>query len=224
MPPLSTNDKTATFEFTSDLSGVTFECALDRGPFNPCASSYELTGLTDGEHIIAPFESAFRMVAELAVALREEYLRLHRIVTGITTEWVAKLMAAYNSENFEEMERMVAPQQNGFRPEGGFLEDEYDLTAYAGTSTTAIRLCAASRSADPATPTWATCSPTAPSRPGSATASTPPHSASTQKPNRSKAPRCNDASCRLAGASLCFLIQSAKPTSSKLASMRELWR
>ncbi|HZB46975.1 MAG TPA: serine hydrolase [Pyrinomonadaceae bacterium] len=36
-------------------------------------------------------------------------------------EAVAKLLAAYNSENFEEMERMVAPQQNGFRPEGGFL-------------------------------------------------------------------------------------------------------
>ena len=31
------------------------------------------------------------------------------------------------------------PAVGGF-PEGGFLDDEYDLTAYAGTGTTAIRL------------------------------------------------------------------------------------
>ena len=44
------------------------------------------------------------------------------------------------------------PEVGGF-PEGGFLDDEYDLTAYAGTGTTAIRL---SYSTDPglARPGW----------------------------------------------------------------------
>ena len=44
------------------------------------------------------------------------------------------------------------PEVGGY-PEGGFLDDEYDLTAYAGTATTAIRL---SYSTDPglARPGW----------------------------------------------------------------------
>ena len=45
-----TNSANATFTFTSDDSGATFECALDDGPFAPCAAPVELTGLADGEH------------------------------------------------------------------------------------------------------------------------------------------------------------------------------
>ena len=56
-PPLSTNDKTATFEFTSDLSGVTFECALDAAVddevFVPCTSPKTYTNLIFGSHDFA---------------------------------------------------------------------------------------------------------------------------------------------------------------------------
>ena len=43
---------TARFVFSSTVSGSTFECALDLGPFEPCANPLTLTGMTDGEHIL----------------------------------------------------------------------------------------------------------------------------------------------------------------------------
>ena len=43
---------TATFEFTSDVPGSTFECWLD-GPKGPCTSPVTYTGLAAGEHIFA---------------------------------------------------------------------------------------------------------------------------------------------------------------------------
>ena len=46
------NGGTARFVFSSTVDNSTFECALDLGPFAPCDSPYELTGLTDGEHIL----------------------------------------------------------------------------------------------------------------------------------------------------------------------------
>src|ERR687896_1729143 len=46
------NGKTADFAFSSSVSGATYECALDGGPFEACENPYELTGLSDGEHLL----------------------------------------------------------------------------------------------------------------------------------------------------------------------------
>jgi|GEM_PF-3162244 len=51
MPTDPTASTEATFTFSSDLPGVTFECALDDAPFFlPCASPMTYTGLALGEH------------------------------------------------------------------------------------------------------------------------------------------------------------------------------
>ena len=46
------NGKDAHFAFSSTVSGSTFECALDLGPFAPCDNPYDFTVATDGEHIL----------------------------------------------------------------------------------------------------------------------------------------------------------------------------
>jgi CSLREA domain-containing protein len=51
MPDDPTESTIAMFEFSSDIQGVTFECALDDSPiFNPCESPLSYTGLAQGEH------------------------------------------------------------------------------------------------------------------------------------------------------------------------------
>ncbi|AKI99982.1 Ig-like protein group 3 [Archangium gephyra] len=49
-PTGTTSERTATFEFSSNEPGVTYECSLDGVPFTPCTSPVTFTGLTDGEH------------------------------------------------------------------------------------------------------------------------------------------------------------------------------
>ena len=53
-PPASTNDKTATFTFNSDLPGATFECALDAAlddeVWTPCASGITYSNVIFGSH------------------------------------------------------------------------------------------------------------------------------------------------------------------------------
>jgi CSLREA domain-containing protein len=49
-PASPTEDTTATFTFSSDETGVTFECSLDGVSFALCSSPSELTGLTPGDH------------------------------------------------------------------------------------------------------------------------------------------------------------------------------
>ena len=49
-PALLSNERTATFTFTSDQPGSTFECSLDGGAFDPCASPVTYSSLPDGEH------------------------------------------------------------------------------------------------------------------------------------------------------------------------------
>jgi hypothetical protein len=46
--PSPTQD--ATFTFTADQGGSTFECSVDGGDFLPCSSPAEYTGFTNGEH------------------------------------------------------------------------------------------------------------------------------------------------------------------------------
>jgi hypothetical protein len=49
-PSGTTNQGSATFEFTSDVSGATFECKLDTDPFAACASPQPYSSIGDGEH------------------------------------------------------------------------------------------------------------------------------------------------------------------------------
>jgi large repetitive protein len=49
-PDDPTGSTAATFSFSADESGSTFECALDRAPFEPCATPVEYSGLAHGEH------------------------------------------------------------------------------------------------------------------------------------------------------------------------------
>jgi hypothetical protein len=49
-PPDPTNRTSASFVFTSNKAGSTFECRLDGSSFSPCSSPAPYTGLTDRRH------------------------------------------------------------------------------------------------------------------------------------------------------------------------------
>ena len=49
-PPNPSNSSTASFSFSANESGVSFECALDHGAFSVCTSPQAYTGLTDSAH------------------------------------------------------------------------------------------------------------------------------------------------------------------------------
>jgi parallel beta-helix repeat protein len=49
-PPETTEDRSATFEFSSPDAGVTFECSLDGAEFSACTSPITYTGLALGAH------------------------------------------------------------------------------------------------------------------------------------------------------------------------------
>ncbi|ATB48542.1 Ig-like domain-containing protein [Corallococcus macrosporus] len=51
-PPMLSASATATFAFASDESPVTYECSLDGAPFSDCENPAELSGLSDGEHVL----------------------------------------------------------------------------------------------------------------------------------------------------------------------------
>jgi hypothetical protein len=52
-PPLLTNRTTASFSFSADHPGSTFECRLDGAPFAACMSPKPYSGLGDGSHTFA---------------------------------------------------------------------------------------------------------------------------------------------------------------------------
>ena len=49
-PPAESGATEATFTFSADLPGATFECSLDLGPFVPCTSGQTFTGIPHGLH------------------------------------------------------------------------------------------------------------------------------------------------------------------------------
>jgi uncharacterized protein (TIGR03382 family) len=49
-PSGTTPERGATFEFTSNEPGVTYECSLDGAAFTPCTSPVTFTNLAEGEH------------------------------------------------------------------------------------------------------------------------------------------------------------------------------
>ena len=51
-PDADVTTTTASFTFSSDQAGGTFECALDGGPFESCTSPHEVQELTDGDHVL----------------------------------------------------------------------------------------------------------------------------------------------------------------------------
>ncbi len=51
-PPALSNSSSATFVFTSNKTGVTYECALDAMAFSACSNPTLLTALTDGPHTL----------------------------------------------------------------------------------------------------------------------------------------------------------------------------
>jgi hypothetical protein len=52
-PPARTNNRTATFAFTSNDPTATFECSLDGGAFAACGSGQSYPGLNEGAHTFA---------------------------------------------------------------------------------------------------------------------------------------------------------------------------
>jgi hypothetical protein len=50
MPASSAGDTNATFEFSADEAGATFECSVDGTAFEPCWSPHEVSDLEPGEH------------------------------------------------------------------------------------------------------------------------------------------------------------------------------
>ncbi len=51
-PESLTKASTAHFTFTADKAGSTFQCKLDDGPWEPCSSAHELSGLGHGPHTL----------------------------------------------------------------------------------------------------------------------------------------------------------------------------
>jgi Tol biopolymer transport system component len=49
-PSATVNSASATFEFSSNETGSTFECSLDGGTFQSCTSPKSYTGLSEGSH------------------------------------------------------------------------------------------------------------------------------------------------------------------------------
>jgi large repetitive protein len=49
-PPATTTEKNATFTFTADDPGASFECSLDGGTFNACSSPKQYTNLSTEAH------------------------------------------------------------------------------------------------------------------------------------------------------------------------------
>jgi hypothetical protein len=49
-PPVLSASTTATFTFTSNQSGASFECELDNVSFVACPASYSITGMAEGNH------------------------------------------------------------------------------------------------------------------------------------------------------------------------------
>jgi hypothetical protein len=52
-PKKKTKSKKATFEFSADEAGATFECTVDKKPARPCASPLKLKKLKPGKHKLA---------------------------------------------------------------------------------------------------------------------------------------------------------------------------
>ncbi|WP_228559412.1 MULTISPECIES: Ig-like domain-containing protein [Myxococcus] len=52
-PSGTTTSNSATFDFSSNESPVTYECSLDGGPFVACTDPQTFTGLADGAHTLA---------------------------------------------------------------------------------------------------------------------------------------------------------------------------
>jgi MYXO-CTERM domain-containing protein len=49
-PPAVTGQRSATFTFTSNVAGASFECSLDNAAFTPCSSPATVNDLLDGSH------------------------------------------------------------------------------------------------------------------------------------------------------------------------------
>ncbi len=51
-PALLTNANTATFDFSTNVAGATFQCSLDGAAFTACSDPSTLTGITEGTHTL----------------------------------------------------------------------------------------------------------------------------------------------------------------------------
>jgi CSLREA domain-containing protein len=51
-PPATTTSTTAVFAFSADQTGVTYECALNGGVWNPCTTPFTLSGLGGGNYTL----------------------------------------------------------------------------------------------------------------------------------------------------------------------------
>jgi hypothetical protein len=50
-PPDPTADTSATFTFSADEAGSSFECSLEAAPFAACTAPQDYTGLLPGSHL-----------------------------------------------------------------------------------------------------------------------------------------------------------------------------
>ena len=88
VPPATTTEQTATFAFTSDQTGVTFECSLDGAVFVDCTSPVTYTDL-------APDSHTFEVQATNGVGLTDATAALHEwtvVLPPDTTPPVAQVV------------------------------------------------------------------------------------------------------------------------------------
>jgi hypothetical protein len=70
-PPAETTSTSATFEFTANEAGVSFQCSLDGGPLVFCESPKTYTDLAPGEHVLEVQATKPHLLASPAPAVHE---------------------------------------------------------------------------------------------------------------------------------------------------------
>ena len=165
LPPANTNSTSATFNFSADEQGSTFECSLDGAAFSSCASPKPYTGLSVGLHEFrvqakdpagnvdgTPASYSWRVEAPppdcgtatvSASVLADSWVDQGSPAQNKGTDSVLKLMSKGPSKNVRSMIRFASPT-----PPAGCAVKTATLRLYAasfreGRTLQALRLAGA---------------------------------------------------------------------------------